>query len=112
MTNFPRSERVSSPLDLSGQSERAQQMRSEPIGQVAQVGGDTERAQVRHFQALVAARIDAAERLEIHCNVERHSMIAARAADAQSDAGELAAVDVDARRIATADRSDVPLCNK
>src|SRR6185295_1887905 len=61
-----------------------------------------ERGELRHLQSGVTAGIDALKRLEVHVHVEREAVITRAAADAQADAGDLATVDIDARRILAA----------
>jgi hypothetical protein len=95
-----------------GHPERTEQVRRKQLSGSAQLELDAERAQIGHFQPAVAARIDAAKRLQVHRNVEREAMITAAAADPQPDARELAAVDIDTGRVAPAHRGDVPRCEQ
>src|SRR6185369_4247418 len=62
----------------------------------------TERGELRHLQSRVTAGIDALKRLEVHVHVEREAVITRAAADAQADAGDLATIDVDTRRVLAA----------
>src|SRR6185295_18049751 len=62
----------------------------------------TERGELCHLQSGISAGIDALKRLEVHVHIEREAVITRAAADAQADAGDLAAVNVHARRVLAA----------
>src|SRR5688572_12387737 len=58
--------------------------------------------ELRHLQSGVSAGIDALEWLEIHVHVERETVVARAAADAQADAGDLLSRNIDTRRVLAA----------
>src|SRR4029077_19963376 len=66
----------------------------EGAGALAHTVRSAELGQLGHLQSCVAARVDAAERLEIERHIQRQPVIAAAAAHAHADARELAATDV------------------
>lgn len=66
-------------------------------------------SQLRDLQALVAARIDPAERGQVHVHIEAQAVVGRMVADAQTQRGDLACVDVDAGRILVAMRVDAIL---
>src|ERR1700733_2345806 len=57
----------------------------------------------------MAARVDAPERLEVERDVHRQPVVAAGAAHAHADTGELAASDIDPRGTAAAGSGDAAL---
>ncbi len=60
---------------------------------------NTEIAQLSYFQSGMTARIDGAERCEVHVHVQAQAVVAAAAADAQPQCGDLGATYVHARRV-------------
>src|SRR6185436_5239735 len=84
------------------ESQRSQEMGLETVSSRVYGLRAAERGELRHFEALVAARVDAREGLEIEIHVHREAVEARAPAHADADARELAAVDVNARRVATA----------
>src|SRR3984893_16755921 len=75
-------------------AERPQQVQLERTRAGADGARSAERRQLRHLQALVAARIDAAEGFQVKGHVHGEAVIAAAPAHAHADARELAAVDI------------------
>jgi hypothetical protein len=74
-----------------------------PVAPAASAGGlpvvrDAEVAQLRDFQAGIAAGIDRRKGREFHVHVERHAMVAAAAFHAQAERGDLGAADIHAGR--------------
>src|SRR6476620_10124243 len=62
-----------------------------------------------HLQPGVAAGVDAAERLQVHVDVERQSMEAAATAHANAERRDLATVDIHARRAVPTAGGDAPI---
>src|SRR5690606_19752381 len=87
-------------------AERGEEPGLEVRGEPLRLADAAEVPQLRDFEIGEAARPDSPERLEIHPDVDRHAVIRAVAAHPQADRRELAAVDVDARRLAAALRRD------
>jgi hypothetical protein len=66
-------------------------------------------SQLRHLQALVAARIDALERLEIEVHIHGQTVITAVPPNPNTDAPELLTANVDSRRLAPGFSRDTKL---
>src|SRR5690606_10295656 len=90
LRRLARSPGLSSPVRGSAYSKRPQQQRRERLSGGFEAHVHAQRSQVDHVQPGVAARVDAAKRLQIHGDVERHAMVAAAAANSKANARELA----------------------
>ena len=86
------------PEPVPVESEGGDRERREHLCRAGDVRARAFGRELGHREARHAAGVDAAERLEVHVDVEREPMVAAAAPDAQADACELALPDVDARR--------------
>src|SRR6516162_5727996 len=96
-------------LRIAGSGQAPDEMGLESRRRRLDAGGSAMGGQLGHLQSRKAARIDPAERLEVHADIQRKPVVARSAPDAQADAGELAAADVDTRSGAAALGGDAEL---